>query len=831
MNIDQYKAKITERVGSNGMRGITGEELKEVFMAGADAMQEVQEQTKAGISGIAQPNDTIPATGFFQKIADTAQTYTNYKDSGNAAIVVTAADLDVVNGVANNRVILRVNNGVATKIVERVKGDTGPAGQNKINTWVAGTYTTGQQVIYDGKVWEANAAIISTDVPGVSPKWDEKVKGADVSKLIIKAGTNAAAGIAITSGKLLQNTGSETTSAGYFFTDYIEIKSLSLKYKTELGTNVPAVVVYDKNKALIAGKNASQMTNTAVGYVERTLDDDFDFPVGSLVRISCKNGSAVIVTYSEDIIINHTISNLQYGTDKPINSDAVKGEFEAINSKLLEIQEVAKDVEEMQVTPFYVEPANYFMRGFVDGDNEAPNSTFTIASRDNDYQFTASGTGFVNGKQYNIAVFDGTNYHPIKVVNYNSNVFKVADVLPTNCVSFQNMFSGIHLSRFGGRAYAKAFVDNAVIKTGRRNKKIFGVYTNDANLTNTQNLATSTETLLTMTKLTGSTISGGWIDQPNGIIGTFQTQSSASSPRIYSKYSRDWLMNQNVAGAGLKFTLTAGIKGYIRVVCGLNYREGIVSGKVNIKAYDNNGTELYNKDAKYGVQEIIVPVGFQNNTVTFEISLLTSATTQFAINEIEVFKTYLDTSNFVKKNGLRIMFLCDSWGEFPNLESGETAPKRPDGSTLGGLAEFPAYTKSYLQSLGYSNIEIYNFSRGSQTSKWGDYWVEEFIKRCPQKPDYCVVNFYVNDANSAGNVAGNTPSVYDFSPTDPYAFQQSNVGGVFASTNSAMWVSNLKSICEKLKKAGIRPIIVGYPQLSKVNIEFATRNNLFLKEF
>lgn len=180
MSIDQYKAKITERVGSNGMRGITGEELKEVFMAGADAMQEVQEQTKAGISGIAQPNDTIPATGFFQKIADTAQTYTNYKDSGNAAIVVTAADLDVVSGVANNRVILRVNNGVATKRVERVKGDAGSAGVNGKTTeaWTAKAFVSGSNVYYGGAIWESNADTLATDVPGTSAKWVARVKPA-----------------------------------------------------------------------------------------------------------------------------------------------------------------------------------------------------------------------------------------------------------------------------------------------------------------------------------------------------------------------------------------------------------------------------------------------------------------------------------------------------------------------------------------------------------------------------------------------------------------------------------------------------------------------------
>lgn len=108
MSIDQYKAKITERVGSNGMRGITGEELKEVFMAGADAMQEVQEQTKVGINlGFLTPSSpAAPATGIHRGQASEAGTYTNF-----GGIVVTSAEL------LANFVYIEVTNGVSKKVL------------------------------------------------------------------------------------------------------------------------------------------------------------------------------------------------------------------------------------------------------------------------------------------------------------------------------------------------------------------------------------------------------------------------------------------------------------------------------------------------------------------------------------------------------------------------------------------------------------------------------------------------------------------------------------------------------------------------------------------
>lgn len=48
-------------------------------------------------------------------------------------------------------------------------------GENKIDTWTAKTYNAGEQVIYEGKVYEANAAVLATDVPVASSVWFEKI--------------------------------------------------------------------------------------------------------------------------------------------------------------------------------------------------------------------------------------------------------------------------------------------------------------------------------------------------------------------------------------------------------------------------------------------------------------------------------------------------------------------------------------------------------------------------------------------------------------------------------------------------------------------------------
>ena len=86
----------------------------------------------SGIKGIAtQSNAPTPynastyPNGLFERYIVKAP-ISSPNNWGN--IVVTEADLDIVGGVANNRVILEVNNGVVSKWVERVKGDAGSTG-------------------------------------------------------------------------------------------------------------------------------------------------------------------------------------------------------------------------------------------------------------------------------------------------------------------------------------------------------------------------------------------------------------------------------------------------------------------------------------------------------------------------------------------------------------------------------------------------------------------------------------------------------------------------------------------------------------------------------
>lgn len=109
------------------------------------------------------PTDTGPFTAntWHKPMTYTADPGTNYPNAGSLKAIEGYDTLFFYNGTTWIK--------YANKL---------PQSENKINTWVVGSYVSGKQVIYtDQSIYEANAAVTSSDVPGVSSKWTKKVGG------------------------------------------------------------------------------------------------------------------------------------------------------------------------------------------------------------------------------------------------------------------------------------------------------------------------------------------------------------------------------------------------------------------------------------------------------------------------------------------------------------------------------------------------------------------------------------------------------------------------------------------------------------------------------
>ena len=109
--------------------------MSTIYQTKAEALateQRIRDIATSAYLGIATTTTTPPATGAYWYRVTTAGTYTNFKNSSNASIVVSAGDLN------GNEVFLEVKDNVATKMVSAKKqGDS--AYQVALNNGFVGT--------------------------------------------------------------------------------------------------------------------------------------------------------------------------------------------------------------------------------------------------------------------------------------------------------------------------------------------------------------------------------------------------------------------------------------------------------------------------------------------------------------------------------------------------------------------------------------------------------------------------------------------------------------------------------------------------------------------
>lgn len=192
-NIDQININITDVIPPENFATIdAGANVGTVYTKAQDNewRAEVEQNVTSGIKGVAKPDDTVPATGFFRMLVDSANIYTNYKDASNAPIVVSAQDINIVNGVRKNEVTIEVNNGVSTKVIYAKVGSDGANGTANIPDYnPAISYVEKSRVFKNGSDWrvvDGQTANVG-DVPGVSDKWVSLGGSSDPEKVVFNS--------------------------------------------------------------------------------------------------------------------------------------------------------------------------------------------------------------------------------------------------------------------------------------------------------------------------------------------------------------------------------------------------------------------------------------------------------------------------------------------------------------------------------------------------------------------------------------------------------------------------------------------------------------------
>lgn len=244
-NINQINVNITDVIPPDNFATVdAGAKIGTVYTKDQDNewRAEVEQNITSGIKGIAKPDDTVPATGFFRMLADTATIYTNYIGTNDAPIEVTDADLNIVNGVQRNEVIFDVTDGVTEKKVFAKIGADGANGTASIPKWVAGDYSPDAMVVNDFVQYVAPTGADATDIPGESDKWVSM--GSKISENFNAATTSEAQG-----GKQIENyLFGRSESFGGYIGDVNPETENTLLYPTIAGGVNYAVILRDNGR-------------------------------------------------------------------------------------------------------------------------------------------------------------------------------------------------------------------------------------------------------------------------------------------------------------------------------------------------------------------------------------------------------------------------------------------------------------------------------------------------------------------------------------------------------------------------------------------------------
>ena len=352
-----------------------------------------------------------------------------------------------------------------------------------------------------------------------------------------------------------------------------------------------------------------------------------------------------------------------------------------------------------------------------------------------------------------------------------------ADVNLTNCIKVQTAWhDSQHLTPYGYRALAQFIVDKTITRDVQMDNTYVGGadYSYDGAAPSVT-LSTSPEFF---TDRFGLNIAGNV-----GSISNFATWSNRGlSTRAMASYSCNRKYNQAgatsvVAGQyfEVSYNLPAQYPGTLIIEGGSPkgnwithpYGVGAVdyTGRVQMDVYVND-TVVYTKVLPGWNDKYVIP---NMNCSAFKVrfTYLDSAPTAVIIYSILYYRAFSEVALASAFTDKKVAMLGDSWGQYTDAITGSTLPD--DDPDKGDIALLPA------EIARYGNCEVDDWSKGGMTSaNWGLVKIDELL--ASKKYDYVVIEFWINDINSG--------------------------------MSATQWLTNLKTIADKCKAAGARPIIV-----------------------
>ncbi|MDX8566262.1 hypothetical protein OZ664_19800 [Elizabethkingia sp. HX WHF] len=251
-----------------GLRGSLDSKLdrgaeSELIKVFDEKLEEAKNTVNKAYLGVAVPASTAPAIGsFWFKVEDkNVNTFPNLKDSAGNPISTIADDFEKDGALYD--VTIEVKDGVAKKEKSQKSSGRTPTWNN------TNPYNSGSQVFYDGAIWEANAITTGSDIPGVSNRWDLKLKA------LQKSNDDNIYNIIDASGKILGTWDAE----GNFFSNYRDesIPTEAVARLSKISDAVISLNTPDFFQIISAnGKILSDLDKEGTLRVKRVIADSFE---------------------------------------------------------------------------------------------------------------------------------------------------------------------------------------------------------------------------------------------------------------------------------------------------------------------------------------------------------------------------------------------------------------------------------------------------------------------------------------------------------------------------------------------------------------------------
>jgi lysophospholipase L1-like esterase len=240
------------------------------------------------LQGSITPASVPTGTGVAFWVATQAGTYTNF-----GGVVVSANSFAVI---SRDKLGVFSISQTALNLTEYQKKVDG----NKINTWTAKAYLSGDQVNYLGKDWVSNAATVSTDIPNTSSLWtvrltsyENKAGLVPVKNMFNKATITVDKYVSDTNGLLI-------TQSGLNASDFIPVLPSTNYYYSNSGSGFRAY--YDANKNYISGVSQGYTTGTLVTTPANTYYIRVSLQTASINTAQLELGS-VATSYSNYTLV------------------------------------------------------------------------------------------------------------------------------------------------------------------------------------------------------------------------------------------------------------------------------------------------------------------------------------------------------------------------------------------------------------------------------------------------------------------------------------------------------------------------------------------------